>query len=280
MTKGRKYESLLTAVLVGECSEKEQSQFDTKVEEDESFRAEYLQLQNTIQIVDQNQRTPDPGDEFWDNVWSDFQNTALAAEHKSHNWSPKIGSVAWDNFWRPAMQIGVVAAMLLIGIFIGIQITGQEVQQIGLPQLSEQPLTELPAYAQRDIQEGSQQMMMNVAENSIDRSSKIIDEFMEFQPSDENVAQWQTFGQKREEMLSLSDELMFIRTDTSDPRIVQISPVIEELEIFMGELATIDYSLVDIKLEVKMIQEVIRDSQLKDRINEIKITIRSSGVKK
>lgn len=270
----RNYETLFIDSLMGELSEAEEIALEELLAGDDELRLEYQEMRKTMSLIDEHQPSIDPGEAYWDNVWHEFQNRALMGERKDEGWLPKFGTAAWEFFWKPALQIGVVAAMLFVGVFVGSELTKREVSQIG-----NSNFVEIPAADQKELSNERQQMMMTVADSSIQQSSDILNQFMGLTPVAESPQRWNNFRVGQDEMISLTENITLLRSNSDDPRIIQISPILEEVELVIGEIAMLHGHLEIKDADIKIMQDVIRDRQIIDRLQQVRIVVSNNIAK-
>jgi hypothetical protein len=215
----------------------------------------------------------DPGDDFWENVWPEFQNRLMAEEKRESWWTFKLTSPAWSDFWRPALQIGFVAAMLVLGIFIGKHIsgTGEEKRANTL-----EPYSDIAYPYEREIDQKKSEYLLDVADSSIQRSRELISDFMNIRP--EQAEQDVTLiSNNRQEMFRLLDKINTLRNSFSDPQIQFYSTIFDEIEIVIGEIATIEGDPNSVQFEIRVIQDGINNRELLDRLDRIHITTTIDG---
>jgi hypothetical protein len=271
--KSRDIESLILADLFDELEPEDKIDLDSALSDDSDRQRELDQLRSTMSMVRKAALRKDPGKDFWKNVWPKFQNRLMAAEKRESWWKFKITSPAWSDFWRPALQIGFVAAMLIVGIFIGKQISGagdnNNVNNL-------EPYNDVAYPYEKEIDQKKSEYLLNVADSSIRRSRELISDFMSIRP--EQAGQDVTLiSNNRQEMFRLLDEINTLRNSFSDPQIQYYSSIFDEIEIVIGEIATIEGDPNSVQFEIRIIQEGISNRELLDRLGRIHITTTING---
>lgn len=260
MTKKRDIEGLLIAGLLGEATAEERAELASALADDPARREEYDGLKKTMQTLSGVSLAPDPGRAYWDSVWPEFENRLLAAEMKERQ--PRLSSPWWTQFWRPALQISLVGIMLVLGIFIGRELSRSE--PLPGPYAGQTP-TPLSIPYEQEINREKQDYLLNVTERSLARSGQVLDRFMQLRP-EEVSGDSGLITSQRDEIITLLDEISQLRAAGVNPRMQEFSPLFDELEILMGEIASIRGEPVDIQFEVRMLQQGIVDRNIVDRL--------------
>lgn len=274
MTTNSDIEQLMISVLLGEAGEDDEAQLNLQIQEDPALQAEFIELKQTLGLVERNLEIPDPGEAFWDEVWPELQSRVMSSEKQSTKLLGWLNADAWAHFWKPAMQIAGVAAMLLVGVFVGTTLTHQEFQQFGGLQIIEDPVVRNP-----QISREMDDMIMTVADSPLSRSERALNDFMRIKTSAAGGdSGWSLDPGKQDEYVTLADELMMLRSDSSDPRIAKVSPVLEELELIISEIARLESSGEGAHYEITMIQNGIKERGLQVRLKRVRQLIVPTGV--
>ncbi len=266
MSKHHKQHELIVSALYGEADEDALRELERVLADDEDLAREYRELQETLGVVTEAKLAEDPGHGFWRSIWPEFQRRERAeAAGRS---KPVKAPVVWN--WRPALQIMIVAAMLVIGIFIGRIISEQGTDDSAERyEAAETPVT-LPY--QREIDESKRDYFFEVAGSSLERSSNLINNFMELEPQEWN-ANSELISRSRQAGSDILSEISLLRESFNDPRFIEIEPIFNELELFVGEIAGIEGGEDDIWFEIEALQRGIQDRRLIDRLNQLRLRV-------
>jgi hypothetical protein len=269
MKEHRRKQELLISALYEESGAESLQGLDESLAADSHLEREFRELKKTIEMVGDARLAEDPGTDFWHGVWPEFQRRQRALASENSDVQTRAAGRVWN--WRPAMQIVIVAAMLVIGIFIGRIISEQEMNAPageGM-QAGEVPIA-LPF--EREIAESEQDYFYNAAGSSIERSSNLLQNFMSIEPQD-----WSThrdlIARSKEAGSEILNEITSLREGLNGPRFVEIEPILNELELFVGEIAGIEGGEDDVWFEIRSLQNGIRERNLLDRLNQIRVKV-------
>jgi hypothetical protein len=269
MRKHRNLEELLVSAVCGETDRGHDQELENLLADDEELQSEYVELKKTLELISQAKLAEDPHPEFWSGVWPEFLRRRKASAETNGVRQAQLAKPVWN--WRPAVQVVIVAAMLVVGIFIGRILTEQELgrsAEEGM-QAGEVPIT-LPY--EREIAERKQDYFFEAAGSSIDKSSELIRNFMALEPQDWNKHK-DIIARSREEGGEILNEITQLREGFGDPRFVEIEPILNELELFVGEIAGIEGGEDDVWFEIRSLQNGIRERNLLDRLNQLKVRV-------
>ncbi|HUX06148.1 MAG TPA: hypothetical protein VMX35_02450 [Acidobacteriota bacterium] len=266
MSKHHKLQDLMVSALFGEADPVAMRELEEALAADEELAREYNELQETLGVVSEARLAEDPGPEFWRKVWPEFQRRER--EERTANSRREKAPAVWN--WRPALQIVIVAAMLIIGIFIGRIISEQRIEDSGARyEADETPIT-LPY--EREIEESKRDYFFEVADSSLERSSTLISNFMDLDPQ-EWSSNNELVSRSRAAGSEILSEISLLRESINDPRFIEIEPIFNELELFVGEIAGIEGGEDDIWFEIEALQRGIQDRNLLDRLNQLRTRV-------
>ena len=271
--KSRDIESLIISDLFGEADEKDRAELNSALTQDSARKQEYLDLKETMKLVSGEKLVDEPPEEFWDNVWPDFQNRILAEEKKKSSWSifeifslkGNSGSLAWSNFWKPALQVGAVAAMLVVGIFIGRQFASPDLKSNNLAPFQ---MTEIKERYEPELQQKRQDYIIEAADSSLQRSEQLFNNFLRYDPEVKDGNNYVVIG--REELFSIINEMTAMRERMNRSRNSDYTDLFDDIEIMLGEIAALDSNENNITLEVQDLQQGINDLDLVGRIKQLR----------
>lgn len=269
MKRSRDIESLIVSDLFGESTEDEKEELSEALRDDSVREDEYFEMKRTMSFVESANLANDPGEEFWDSVWPEFKNRAMVEEKKDHSPWHWLTSIAWTNFWKPALQLSVVAVMLVLGIFIGKQFSNGT-----MPSSEDYSRTDMDLAIPYDteIDEQKNEYLLNATESSLRRTSEMLNNFMDIGTEGGN-SNLQLISNSREDMFRILDDINILRSSNTSPWISQYSPIFDEVEILIGEIAAIRGDSNDVVFEVRALQNGIRETGLLKRLNNVKFRV-------
>ena len=110
MKNSRDIESLIVDALFDDKREDdERTELDAALENDSARTEEFKKLERTMRVVESAGLRQDPGEDYWRDVWPNFQNQLMGQEKRSKKRFFNFG-MAWEHFWRPAIQVAVVGS--------------------------------------------------------------------------------------------------------------------------------------------------------------------------
>lgn len=263
MKKHRKEQEWLVDSLYGELDAESERELEESLESDEEFAREYREMKATLDAVEGANLHADPGMEFWRGVWPEFRRRRAAAGLESGRKAE--GAEPFRLNWRPALQIMIVTAMLVLGIFIGRIITEQEAAPQASPYDSAAEPTPLPF--ESEIEARTQDYFAEETGSSLERSTNLIRNFMDLDPRDSS-GQRDLITRSRDQSSRLLSEIATLRAGLDDPRFVNIRPMLDEIELYIGEIASMEGSDEDLWLEIETLQRGISERRLLDRLQQ------------
>ena len=254
--------NLMVAALYGEADEEELRRLEAGLARDEVLAEEYRLLRTTLAEVERADLAGDPGKAFWRSVWPRVRRS-LEGEGRAEE--RRILSGRLTAFpWRPALQFVFVAAMLVVGIFIGRFLGEQEVEPAQPPAPS---ITAVSFPYEDEIEAREQDFIVDATLASLERSESVLQEFLDVEPG-----RWgdrrEAFFSNLEASYNLFDELAELRGSLRGGRYGFASTLLDELEIILGDIAGIEVD-DDLAFEIERLQQDIADRRLLVRIREI-----------
>lgn len=273
--RSRDIESLIISDLFEELDEQERAELESALADDSSRKQELLDLKETMQMVSREKLVEEPPEEFWDNVWPEFQNRIMV-EEKKKSWSVfqlfslkgDTASLAWSNFWKPALQVGAVAAMLVVGIFIGRQFASPELKNNNLAPFQ---MTEIKERYEPELEQKRQDYIIKAADSSLERSEDLFNKFLKYDPElPQDTGKYVVVG--REELFSIINEMAAMRENMNRTRQDNYADLFDDIEIMLGEIATLNSNANEnnITLEVQDLQQGINELNLVGRIKQLR----------
>jgi len=266
-------QALMVSAIYGEATAEELEVLQAALAKSEKLRSEYEDMQSTLELVDNSIALPDPGEEYWDNTWDRFRDSLVEQEIQH---TEKVAHIsAWSQFWKPALQIATVAAMLVIGIFIGRQFTVvPKSEPIAQTQFKEIPETNyMSEPVEANIRRERDNYFQTVANNSLQQSSEVITGFMKLHPveaGEESLVEW--IQNSEVELETLRQNISILRSAQQDGSIKEIEPILQELELLLDEIATIrSLNPSDMAFEVQFLQNGIARRNLENRLQQVRV---------
>ena len=275
MKKHRNDQEWLVDSLYGEADPEVQRKLEEALESDEDLASEYREMKATIDAMNDARLHQDPGVEFWREVWPEFRRRKAAADIECDRRAAEAEPFSWN--WRPALQISIVAVMLVLGIFIGRIITEQQMAPQASPYDSAAEPAPLPF--EQEIEAKTQDYFAEETGTSLERSTNLIRNFMDLDPRDSS-GQRELISRSRDQSNQLLGDIAVLRAGLDDPRFVNIQPMLDEIELYLGEIASMDGSDEDLWFEIETLQRGISERRLLDRLlqaHSFVVRIRSTG---
>lgn len=268
MSNPRDRESLILSELFGEADEAACKELESALKDDPRLADELKEMKKTMHVVSQAELVRDPGEEFWKKVWPQFQNRLLEEEKKAGN-ALNVFGVGRSNFWRPALQLGIVAVMLIMGIFIGQYLSGIGMKRSQGTSVAQERVT-FPY--EDEVGRKKQEYLLEAAETSLAHSGDVLNNFMQIKPED-NGRGADVIESNRDQFYNLLDEITQLRNNMPDSRYKGINSLFDEVEIMVGEIAGIGGDPRDMTYEIRSLQRGIAERKLLDRLKKIDIRV-------
>jgi hypothetical protein len=262
-------ESLMLAVAYGEASEAEEIELHHVLENDSTRRDEFSELQKTVTTLEANLVVNDPGEDYWEGTWDRFQDKLAASQQKVSKKETNTDN-AWFMFWRPALQISFVAAMLVMAVFVG--------KVVIFPTMPNQNLeasgdTVLEGQLLDKVVREKNDYLQTVAEDSLLRSNRVLDQFMDIDPKNmvvDSTAQREWVTSYQNEIENLMEIISTLRDFENSDSLRQITPLLDELELTIGEIASLSMrDGYDASYEIQMLQDGIQRRNLINRLRQL-----------
>jgi len=264
----KKKQDLLVSAIYGGSESDNPAELEEAIGADEGLAREYNEMKETLAFIEKARLVREPDAEFWRGVWPKLQRRIKKEEQAREPGGRRESPLVWN--WKPALQIAIVAAMLVLGIFIGRMISLQD--QALTEERYQESATQVSIPFEREIEEKTQDYFVEATSSSLERTSRLIKGFMEIQPQDWSAQGGMIYRNRKlgNEILS---EISSLREGLSDPRFMNIDPILEELELFIGEIAGIEGNEEDLWFEIKSLQRGITERNLLDRLRAAQIQL-------
>lgn len=211
--------------LYGELDPAGKAEFERHLEACPGCRAEYEALGETLKLMDRRER-PDPGPDFWDGYWDRLSRRMLweaTEEGRRPSLASKIAGV-FSSLPRWAYQTAGAAALLLVGILIGVRLIGPT-GPAKTPVTAALSASEAGAFVQ--------------AGDFVERSKVLLLGLVNYDPATED-AYALDLGRKKAVSRGLATEAAVLRKGLNEPGQRRLRDLVANLEVIMMQIANLE----------------------------------------
>lgn len=272
MRQQREIRDLMISAIYGEADSEAQRKLEAALADNPELFREFEELKETKNLLSNVALADNRDKEFWEGVWPEFQRR-LNAETTDE--SKEVTGFHWFDWnWRPLLQIGLVALMLVVGIFIGRFISSS--QPAVEPATStehrfvEEPFTTVALPFEREIEQRKQDYIVDATRNSLRKSENLIEGFMNLESPDSRSVR-ELLVRDSNYSSKLLEDIAAIRSGLDEYHSAALNSILEEIELVISEIASIEGSEEDVWFEVKALQKGIDEGNILIRIRETDI---------
>lgn len=281
--------NMMIAVLYDEVDQETRERFESAMQSDPKLAEEYRALRETLETVESADLAGDPGPVFWDGVWPEFERRLRSEKSVQSSEKKEHPPLHW--IWRPALQVAAVAAMLIIGIFIGKILSEREFAQSFIEEQASEngaangergasngvtPINVSYPY-EKEIKDKKQEYLVDATKSSLAKTESVLEDFMKIKQ--QNGTEKVILVAPGKEIEPLMKKIAILRSGFDDISLAQVNSLLEEIELVLGDIEVIGHgkgaglSSDEVWQEISFVQNSIDERKLLIRIKEIKLPV-------
>lgn len=217
---------MIAEALYNELDEDRRAEFDAHIQSCFDCARLYQQMAETLRIMGARE-TAEPDETFWAG-YSERLAGRLESEQRQHKIPLRTKRPIWQS--HPALRVGAVAALLMMGIFLGKWIwTGEQ------PPKPESDVT-VSTQSQADA---ANALVNDRAQAYLQKSQVLLLALANFDPHTDDAVTLNLPSQKRISE-SLVQEAAYLKTALADPAQMRLCELIVDLEIILLQIANLE----------------------------------------
>lgn len=227
MIQCREFELLFVEDYYSEISDQDKRRLEEHLKLCEKCSAEYLRMKETLNLVNQRERTEPPAG-FWENYLPRLEERMMKEDQEKPE--PKV--ISWrhnlNTQYAWAVRLAAAIAFISIGIFIGKYFTTGPVQQAGVPKASPSQF-EAPVPASADDR----------AMRYLKRSQVLLLGLVNYEPetADSYVPD---MTRKKQISKELIKEASTLKQELNTPEQRRLKELVSDLEVILLQIANLE----------------------------------------